>query len=138
MTSCATGAIESTIESKKQEEFQCRWCQQAYIHKQNVTRFPYEISRIAQDIAGHMVTMPAEQDFNSPETGKWLEKYYTAHCDAPTINRMRILRLIEGTASDDGIESFPTRFCFVRPQESEGNGDELNQGNEPQGEPEFG
>jgi 4-hydroxybutyryl-CoA dehydratase/vinylacetyl-CoA-Delta-isomerase len=50
-----------------------------------------------------MVTMPSEQDFKSPETGKWLEKYYTAHCDAPTVNRMRILRLIEnmtlGTAA---------------------------------------
>jgi 4-hydroxybutyryl-CoA dehydratase/vinylacetyl-CoA-Delta-isomerase len=76
----------------------------ANIHKQNVTRFPYEISRIAQDIAGGlMVTMPAEQDFKSPATGKWLEKYYTASCDAPTVNRMRILRLIEnmtlGTAA---------------------------------------
>ena len=76
----------------------------ANIHKQNVTRFPYEISRIAQDIAGGlMVTLPSEQDLKSPETGKWLEKYYTASCDVPAINRMRILRLIEnmtlGTAA---------------------------------------
>jgi 4-hydroxybutyryl-CoA dehydratase/vinylacetyl-CoA-Delta-isomerase len=76
----------------------------ANIHKQNVTRFPYDISRIAQDIAGGlMVTLPSEQDLMSPETGKWLEKYYTASCDVPTINRMRILRLIEnmtlGTAA---------------------------------------
>jgi 4-hydroxybutyryl-CoA dehydratase/vinylacetyl-CoA-Delta-isomerase len=76
----------------------------ANIHKQNVTRFPYEISRLAQDIAGGlMVTLPSEQDLESPETGKWLEKYYTAACDVPTVNRMRILRLIEnltlGTAA---------------------------------------
>jgi 4-hydroxybutyryl-CoA dehydratase/vinylacetyl-CoA-Delta-isomerase len=76
----------------------------ANIHKQNVTRFPYDISRIAQDIAGGlMVTLPSEQDLTSPETGKWLEKYYTASCDVPAINRMRILRLIEnmtlGTAA---------------------------------------
>jgi len=76
----------------------------ANIHKQNVTRFPYDISRIAQDIAGGlMVTLPSEQDLKSPETGKWLEKYYTASCDVPAINRMRILRLIEnmtlGTAA---------------------------------------
>ena len=76
----------------------------ANIHKQNVTRFPYEISRIAQDIAGGlMVTLPAESDLTSPETGRWLEKYYTASCDVPAINRMRILRLIEnmtlGTAA---------------------------------------
>ena len=76
----------------------------ANVHKQNVTRFPYEISRIAQDIAGGlMVTMPSEQDLNSPETGKWLEKYFMANCNVPTVNRMRILRLIEnltlGTAA---------------------------------------
>jgi len=76
----------------------------ANVHKQNVTRFPYEISRIAQDIAGGlMVTMPSEQDLTSPETGKWLEKYFMANSDVPAVNRMRILRLIEnltlGTAA---------------------------------------
>ena len=76
----------------------------ANVHKQNVTRFPYEISRLAQDIAGGlMVTMPSEQDLKSPETGKWLAKYFKANPDAPTENRMRILRLIEnitlGTAA---------------------------------------
>jgi 4-hydroxybutyryl-CoA dehydratase/vinylacetyl-CoA-Delta-isomerase len=66
----------------------------ANVHKQNVTRFPYEIARIAQDIAGGLlVTMPSEKDFESPETGKWLEKYYKGVSE--TKNRMRILRLIE-------------------------------------------
>jgi hypothetical protein len=46
--------------------------------------------------------------------------------------------LVEGTAGDDGIGSFTMRFRFVRPQKSECNGDKLNQGNEPQGKPEFG
>ena len=68
----------------------------ANIHKQNVTRFPYEISRIAQDIAGGlMVTMPSETDLTAPETSQWVGKYFTAHCDVPALNRMRILRLIE-------------------------------------------
>ncbi|MFZ1984356.1 MAG: 4-hydroxyphenylacetate 3-hydroxylase family protein [Desulfatitalea sp.] len=76
----------------------------ANVHKQNVTRFPYEIARLAQDIAGGlMVTMPAEEDFKSPTTGQWLDKYYAGNCDVPTMNRMRILRLIEnltlGTAA---------------------------------------
>lgn len=76
----------------------------ANVHKQNVTRFPYEISRLAQDIAGGtMVTLPSEADFRSPEVGKWIEKYYKANPDVPTENRMRILRLIEnitlGTAA---------------------------------------
>ncbi len=76
----------------------------ANVHKQNVTRFPYELSRLAQDIAGGlMVTMPGNQDFKSSETGKWLEKYYKTRPEIPTENRMRILRLIEnitlGTAA---------------------------------------
>lgn len=67
----------------------------ANVHKHNVTRFPYDIARIAQDIAGGlMVTMPSEQDFLSPVTGTWLQKYYKAAGES-TENRMRILRLIE-------------------------------------------
>ena len=76
----------------------------ANVHKHNVTRFPYEISRLAQDVAGGlMVTMPAEQDFRSPETGKWLNKYYKTNTEVSTENRCRVLRLIEnitmGTAA---------------------------------------
>ncbi|MDY0163366.1 4-hydroxyphenylacetate 3-hydroxylase family protein [Desulfobotulus sp.] len=76
----------------------------ANVCKQNVTRFPYEIARLAQDIAGGlMVTMPAEEDFHSPDVGHWLRKYYAASPSATVENRMRILRLIEnltlGTAA---------------------------------------
>lgn len=68
----------------------------ANVHKQNVTRFPYELSRIAQDIAGGlMVTMPSARDLESPETRKWIEKYYRTKTGVPTRDRMRILRLIE-------------------------------------------
>ncbi len=68
----------------------------ANVHKQNITRFPYEISRLAQDIAGGlMVTMPSEKDFKSPDTSKWLEKYFKGNPNISTENRMRILRLIE-------------------------------------------
>lgn len=76
----------------------------ANVCKQNVTRFPYEISRLAQDVAGGlMVTLPSEKDFTSPEIGKWMEKYYKGNDSVETENRMRILRLIEnitlGTAA---------------------------------------
>ena len=68
----------------------------ANIHKQNVTRFPYEISRLAQDIAGGlMVTLPSEEDFKSDQVGPWLEKYYRTHPDIPTEQRAQMLRLIE-------------------------------------------
>jgi 4-hydroxybutyryl-CoA dehydratase/vinylacetyl-CoA-Delta-isomerase len=76
----------------------------ANVHKQNVTRFPYEIARLAQDIAGGlMVTLPSEKDLQSEETGHWVEKYFQAQSGVETIDRMRILRLIEnltlGTAA---------------------------------------
>lgn len=76
----------------------------ANVSKQNVTRFPYEIARLAQDIAGGlMVTLPAASDFKSPEVGKWMEKYFKGRADVSTENRFKVLRLIEnltlGTAA---------------------------------------
>ena len=68
----------------------------ANVCKHNVTRFPYELGRLAQDIAGGlMVTMPSEQDFRSPEAGPLLEKYLKGRKGVSTENRVRILRLIE-------------------------------------------
>ena len=68
----------------------------AQVCKHNVTRFPYEISRLAQDIAGGlMVTLPSEQDFRHPEAGPMLKKYLAARKGVDVENRMRILRLIE-------------------------------------------
>ncbi|MFO7600382.1 MAG: 4-hydroxyphenylacetate 3-hydroxylase family protein [Candidatus Desulfacyla sp.] len=76
----------------------------ANVHKHNVTRFPFELSRLAQDIAGGlMVTLPSEKDLRSPDTGKWIDKYFKANPGVDTEDRMRILRLIEnltlGTAA---------------------------------------
>ena len=76
----------------------------ANVCKQNVTRYPYEIARLAEDIAGGiMVTMPSEADFRSPEVGKYVEKYLRGVDSVPTEDRMRVLRLIEnmtlGTAA---------------------------------------
>lgn len=76
----------------------------ANVCKQNVTRFPYEISRLAEDIAGGiMVTMPSEADLRSKEVGKYVEKYLRGSNICSTEDRMRILRLIEnmtlGTAA---------------------------------------
>ncbi|KIO45434.1 4-hydroxyphenylacetate 3-hydroxylase family protein [Sanguibacteroides justesenii] len=76
----------------------------ANVCKQNVTRMPYEIARLAEDIAGGlMVTMPSEQDLHHPEIGSYVKKYLQGACGKDTENRMRILRLIEnitlGTAA---------------------------------------
>jgi len=68
----------------------------ANVCKHNVTRFPYEISRLAQDIAGGLVvTMPSEKDFRGAETGPLLEKYLKGRKGISIEKRVRILRLIE-------------------------------------------
>ncbi len=68
----------------------------ANVHKHNVTRFPYEIARLVQDIAGGlMVTLASEKDFKSETPGKWLKKYLKANPQVDTEHRIRILRLIE-------------------------------------------
>lgn len=68
----------------------------ANVCKHNVTRFPYEIGRLAQDIAGGLVvTMPSEKDFRNPETGPLLRKYLAGRKGVDVENRMRVLRLIE-------------------------------------------
>jgi len=76
----------------------------ANVCKQNVTRFPYEITRLAEDIAGGlMVTMPAEQDFRNDYLRPYIEKYLKGVADVPTEDRLRVLRLVEnitlGTAA---------------------------------------
>lgn len=76
----------------------------ANVCKQNVTRLPYEIARLAEDIAGGlMVTMPSEQDFKDEKIGPFVKKYLQGATGTSTENRMRVLRLIEnltlGTAA---------------------------------------
>jgi len=68
----------------------------ANVCKHNVTRFPYEIARLAQDLAGGlMVTLPSEKDFNHPEAGPILQKYLKGRDGVSVDNRRRVLRLIE-------------------------------------------
>ena len=84
----------------------------ANVCKQNVTRFPYEIVRLAEDIAGGlMVTMPSEQDFsshiavgqNGETIGEICEKYFAAREGSSTGDRQRVMRFLEnmclGTAA---------------------------------------
>lgn len=76
----------------------------ANVCKQNITRMPYEIARLAEDIAGGlMVTMPSEQDLRNREIGPYIQKYLKGVAGVSTENRLRILRLIEnitlGTAA---------------------------------------
>ena len=68
----------------------------ANVCKQHVTRFPYEISRLAQDLAGGlMVTLPSEKDYRNPATHEILKKYLKTKDDVEPEDRFRMLRLIE-------------------------------------------
>ena len=76
----------------------------ANVCKQNVTRFPYEIARLAEDIAGGlMVTMPADDDFtsdtvvgsNGETIGEICNKYFRGNAKISTRDRQKLLRFIE-------------------------------------------
>jgi 4-hydroxybutyryl-CoA dehydratase/vinylacetyl-CoA-Delta-isomerase len=81
----------------------------ANVCKQNVTRFPYEIARLAEDLAGGLlVTLPSEKDLNHPRIGPLLEKYLQGVPEIPTADRMRILRLIENITLGASAVSYRT------------------------------
>lgn len=68
----------------------------ANVCKHNVTRFPFELSRLAQDLAGGLVaTLPSERDFASPETGPLLKRLLRGRAPDDAEARARMLRLIE-------------------------------------------
>jgi len=67
----------------------------ANVTKQNVTRMPYEMSRLAEDIAGGlMATLPSAEDFDHPEIGPLLRRYVQGATGGEE-ERRRVLRLVE-------------------------------------------
>lgn len=75
------------------------WCSHlllANVCKLNVTRNPYQIGRLATDLAGGiMVTMPGMADFNHPEVGPAIRKYLQCVKEVPVEQRRRLLRFLE-------------------------------------------
>ncbi len=68
----------------------------ANVCKHHVTKMPYDLARLAQDLAGGLVvTLPSQQDLEHEELGPLLEKYLQGRAGVPTEARVRILRLIE-------------------------------------------
>ncbi len=64
--------------------------------KLNVTRFMYEISRLAQDIAGGIIaTLPSEKDLRHPRIGKYVAKYFAGVAGVSIEHRFRMARLLE-------------------------------------------
>ena len=76
----------------------------ANITKLNVTRFPFEMARLAIDLTGGIIgTMPSERDLRCPDMGKYVQKYLKGKADVPTEHRMRIVRLIENMTMGTGL-----------------------------------
>ena len=81
----------------------------ANVCKQNVTRFPYEMARIAEDLAGGSVgTCLSEADLRGEFTGPWVAKYMKNGTGTTAENRMRILRLIKNLSLGSGAVGYRT------------------------------
>ena len=90
----------------------------ANICKLNVTKFPYDITRYAEDIAGGlMVTMPSQADFKSDvkvptksdkSLGEWSNKLFKGNEKVPTENRMRVLRFLENISMGSSAVGYKT------------------------------
>ena len=79
----------------------------ANVSKLNVTRFPYDIARLAQDIAGGIiVTMPSEKDLKHPKIGEYVAKYLKGVDGIAAENRIRVLRLIENLTAGSGAACY--------------------------------
>lgn len=81
----------------------------ANVCKQHVTRFPFDMARMAQDIAGGMVgTLPSQADWDNKHLHPLLDKYLKGVSTVPTEDRMRISRLIENLTMGTGAIVFLT------------------------------
>jgi 4-hydroxybutyryl-CoA dehydratase/vinylacetyl-CoA-Delta-isomerase len=76
----------------------------ANVTKHLVARFPYEIARLAHDIAGGIVgTAPSEFDFKNEEIRGLLEKYLQGVPEIPAEERLRLVRLLENVSVSVGF-----------------------------------
>ena len=68
----------------------------ANVCKQNVTRFHFEVARLALDLAGGFIaTLPSQYDLESEDVGHLVKKYFSGVEGIPTEHRIKIARLIE-------------------------------------------
>jgi 4-hydroxybutyryl-CoA dehydratase/vinylacetyl-CoA-Delta-isomerase len=79
----------------------------ANVCKLNVTRFPYEMARLATDIAGGLLgTLPAAAELDDPVAGPYVEKYLAGAAGYETRARMKVLRLIESLVAGPGAVAY--------------------------------
>jgi 4-hydroxybutyryl-CoA dehydratase/vinylacetyl-CoA-Delta-isomerase len=61
--------------------------------KQNVTRFIYQVGRLAHDIGGGILsTLPSDADFRNAEVGRLLEKYFAGKAGFRTEDKRKLCR----------------------------------------------
>ena len=72
----------------------------ANVCKQNITRFHFEIARLALDLAGGFVaTLPSQDDLESEDIGPLMRKYFSGKAGVDPKHRMRTARFIEAMTS---------------------------------------
>ncbi len=75
----------------------------ANVTKISVTRLPYEVQKIAEDIGGGMIScMPSELDLKNAKIGPLVEKYYRGTDGVTAEKRLRVARLIESMVAGPG------------------------------------
>ena len=68
----------------------------ANVCKQNVTRFHFEVARLALDLAGGFIaTLPSQHDLENEDVGHLVKKYFSGVESIPVEDRIKIGRLIE-------------------------------------------
>lgn len=81
----------------------------ANVTKLSVTRYPYQIAQMAEDIVGGiLVTSPSQADFKNPETGDFLRKYLKGAGGISAEDKIRLVRLIENICRGGGAVSYLT------------------------------
>jgi 4-hydroxybutyryl-CoA dehydratase/vinylacetyl-CoA-Delta-isomerase len=79
----------------------------ANVCKLNVTRFPHELARLATDIAGGLLgTLPSAKDYDDPVAGLYIRKYLAAAEGVDTLDRVKVLRLIENMTIGTGAVAY--------------------------------
>jgi 4-hydroxybutyryl-CoA dehydratase/vinylacetyl-CoA-Delta-isomerase len=79
----------------------------ANVCKLNVTRFPYELARLATDISGGLLgTLPSAAEIEDPVAGPYIKKYLAASTEGQTIDRIKVLRLIENLVAGSGAVGY--------------------------------
>ena len=79
----------------------------ANVCKLNVTRFPYEIARLATDVAGGLLgTLPSAKDLDDPVTAPYIKKYLATTEGVEVVDRFKVLRLIENLVAGSGAVAY--------------------------------